>query len=66
MAEDLGISPRTLHYLITVGCPCIQLRKLLWFDRDKVFRWLDRFERKGKHKVAPKFEEAEEAEAIIP
>ena len=64
MADDLGVSSRTMHYLVSVGCPCIQLRKLLWFDRDKVFRWLDRFERKGKHKVALKFEEAEEAETV--
>jgi hypothetical protein len=60
MADELAISQRTLHYLISVGCPCIQLRKLLWFDRQKVFDWLEQFERKGKRPSKKQLEELAE------
>jgi hypothetical protein len=45
MADDLDISLRSLYTLVDAGCPCIKLRKLLWFDRTKVLAWLEQFER---------------------
>ena len=59
MAEDLDVSQRTMHYLVSIGCPCIQVRKLLWFDREKVFAWLEKYERKTKR--VPKLKELEVA-----
>jgi hypothetical protein len=57
MAEDLAISQRTMHHLVSVGCPCIQLRRLLWFDRQAVFAWLGQFERKAKRPSKKQLEE---------
>jgi len=51
MADDLGISLRSLYFLVDAGCPSIKVRKLLWFDRERVLTWLDQFERKSKRKI---------------
>jgi hypothetical protein len=36
MADDLGISLRSLYFLVDAGCPSIKVGKLLWFDRERV------------------------------
>ena len=59
MAEDLDVCERTMRNLVLLGCPRIQVGKLLWFDREKVFAWLERYERKGKR--VPKLKELEVA-----
>jgi hypothetical protein len=64
MADDLDISLRSLYTLVDAGCPCIKIRKLLWFDRAKVLAWLEKFERierpekKQTPKARRKFQEA--------
>jgi hypothetical protein len=63
MADDLDISVRTMHYLVSIGCPCIQIRKLLWFDREEVIAWLNQFQRikRDRRKRALKAKKAKEA-----
>jgi hypothetical protein len=51
MADDIDVSPRTMHYLISVGCPCIQIRRLLWFNREEVISWLSRFQRNERKRT---------------
>ena len=51
MMEELDVSERTLYDLIDQGLPCIQIKRVIWFDRDRVFEWLSQFERRGKKRV---------------
>jgi hypothetical protein len=47
MAEELGISIRKFREIQTLGMPFTQVEGVLWFEPEKVHRWLDQFERKG-------------------
>jgi hypothetical protein len=46
MAKDLDVSDRTLRTLLMEGCPHIKRGRLIWLDPKKVFKWLNRFERR--------------------
>jgi hypothetical protein len=50
MQDELEVSERTLYTLIEHGMPCIQVNRIIWFDREKVYKWLSQFERRGKRK----------------
>ena len=48
MAEDLGISLRTMHSLLKEGVPYIQHKGLIWLDEDRVREWLNKFEKRRR------------------
>jgi hypothetical protein len=54
MQDELGVSERTLYTLVDRGLPCLQVNRVIWFDRGKVFEWLSQFERRGKRKKVAK------------
>jgi hypothetical protein len=47
MAAELGISVRAFRTLFAMGMPCTQLQGIIWFEPDKVHKWLDQFNATG-------------------
>jgi hypothetical protein len=47
MADDLGISGRSMAKLLAMGVPHTKLGGLIWFEPDLVHAWLDKYNRKG-------------------
>jgi hypothetical protein len=47
MAEELGVSGRTMSKLEAMGAPCTKLGGLTWFEPVLIHAWLDRYNRKG-------------------
>ena len=45
MAKELQVSDRTMYTLLKEGLPFIKRGRLIWLDPQKVFAWLERFEK---------------------
>ncbi len=46
MAAELQVSRASVRTMIAEGMPAIQRGRLLWLDPEKVFAWLNKFQKK--------------------
>jgi hypothetical protein len=45
MAKELQVSNRTMYNFLREGVPFIKRGRLIWLDPQKVFSWLEGFEK---------------------